>query len=196
MQLIWEAIWPSQGLYHFFTILNRVYLSEPDCNLLDIHAFALFNQKKKTAFHPYIVFITFGFYSMRLSLYLLCYFYDVILDCFPFLVLFCHISFCLLAKPERIVSSQDILHEDRELAVERNQYLILVGNLDIALCPPTIIEFLRRQTSLVPRVDVYPCLRSEPYTRGAILLDCESDFQKLWDFLTNPNHIIISSTGR
>lgn len=100
------------------------------------------------------------------------------------------------AKSERIVSSHDIIQEDRQLAVERNQYLILVGNLDIALSPPTIIEFLQRQTSLVPRVHVYPCLRSEPYTRGAILLDCESDFQKLWDFLTNPNHIIISTAGR
>ena len=74
--------------------------------------------------------------------------------------------------------------------------MILIGNVDKTLSPPTIAEFLHSQTEVLPAVYIYPCLSVEIFTRGAIVMDCEKDFQKLCDFLDNPNHIIMSSTGR
>lgn len=86
--------------------------------------------------------------------------------------------------------------EDKEFKANRNACMVLMGNLDRELCPSTVVEFLHRYTSVSARVYIFPSLPSEIYTRGAIMLDSEKDFQKLCDFLTNPNYIITSSTGR
>ncbi|XP_024635164.1 uncharacterized protein [Medicago truncatula] len=88
------------------------------------------------------------------------------------------------------------LVEDKELKGKRNVCMILMGNLDKQLCPSTAVEFLYKHTQVSASVFIFPSLSSEIYTRGAIMLRTERDFQKLCDFLTNPKHIITSSTGR
>ncbi|CAI8597906.1 unnamed protein product [Vicia faba] len=86
--------------------------------------------------------------------------------------------------------------EDIELEGKRNVCMILMGNLDKELCPSTAVDFLRKHTQVSTSVFIFSSLSSEIYTRGAIMVQTKQDFQKICDFLTNPNHIITSSTGR
>ncbi|KAJ7960233.1 SAWADEE domain containing protein [Quillaja saponaria] len=92
--------------------------------------------------------------------------------------------------------SEERRSEDLPLGGVESHFVIMLGNLDKALSPSTITEFLHRHTSVIPRVYVFPTLKQEIYTRGAIVLDCEKSIQKISEFLDNPNRIIISSTGR
>ncbi|TKY68430.1 disease resistance protein RPM [Spatholobus suberectus] len=97
-----------------------------------------------------------------------------------------------VGSPE--VSCHDM--EDRDLEGTKNVCMILIANIDRELCPSTVTEFLHRHTSVSASVFIFPSLSSEVYTRGAIMLDSEKEFQELCDFLNNPNCIITSSTGR
>ncbi|XP_073224603.1 uncharacterized protein [Cicer arietinum] len=90
----------------------------------------------------------------------------------------------------------DRTKEDKELEGKRNVWMILVGNLEKGLCSSTAVEFLQRHAQISATVFIFSSLSSEIYTRGAIMLHTEQNFHKLCDFLTNPNHIITSSTGR
>ncbi|KAK7304862.1 hypothetical protein VNO77_42754 [Canavalia gladiata] len=94
------------------------------------------------------------------------------------------------------VSSHDRRMEDRDLEGVNKVCMILIANMDKELCPYAVTEFLRKHTSVSARVFIFPSLPSEVYTSGAIMLDSEKVFQKMCDFLNNPNLIITSSTGR
>ncbi|KAG5113417.1 hypothetical protein AAZX31_13G170300 [Glycine max] len=100
------------------------------------------------------------------------------------------VKFC---SPE--VSCHD--REDRVIeGTKKNMCMILIANIGRELCPSAITEFLHRHTSVSASVFIFPNLASEVYSRGAIMLDSEKEFQKLCDFLNNPNCIVISSTER
>ncbi|XP_019457211.1 PREDICTED: uncharacterized protein LOC109357672 isoform X2 [Lupinus angustifolius] len=99
-----------------------------------------------------------------------------------------------VCSPE--VTCHDRRTEDTDLGGIKTPCMILVGNLDRELCSSTVTEFLHEHTSVSPNVFIFPSLSSEIYTRGAILLDSEKDFQKLCVFLSNPNCMITSSAGR
>nr|KYP51667.1 hypothetical protein KK1_026435 [Cajanus cajan] len=86
--------------------------------------------------------------------------------------------------------------EDEDLEGTKNVCMILIANIDKELCPLTITDFLRKHTSISARVFIFPSLSFEVYTRGALMVDSEKEFQELCDFLSNPNCIITSSTGR
>lgn len=75
-------------------------------------------------------------------------------------------------------------------------YLMLVENLEKDLTPVRLMEFVHEQVSISCRAFIFPSLSSEIYTRGYILLDSITNFEKLRGFLDNPNHIIVSSRGR
>ncbi|KAK8467663.1 hypothetical protein PHAVU_007G122046 [Phaseolus vulgaris] len=94
------------------------------------------------------------------------------------------------------VSCHDRRMEERDLEGTKNMCMILITNIDKELCPSTVTEFLRRHTSLSVRVFIFPSLSMEVYTRGAIMVHSEKEFQELCDVLNNPNCIITSSTGR
>ncbi|QCE00769.1 hypothetical protein DEO72_LG7g2059 [Vigna unguiculata] len=94
------------------------------------------------------------------------------------------------------VSCHDRRMEDRDLGGTKNVCMIMITNMDKKLCSSTVAEFLRRHTSLSVRVFIFPNLSMEVYTRGAIMVHSEKEFQELCGFLNNPNCIITSSTGR
>ncbi|XP_020231093.1 uncharacterized protein LOC109811697 isoform X2 [Cajanus cajan] len=94
------------------------------------------------------------------------------------------------------VSYHDRRMEDEDLEGTKNVCMILIANIDKELCPLTITDFLRKHTSISARVFIFPSLSFEVYTRGALMVDSEKEFQELCDFLSNPNCIITSSTGR
>lgn len=77
-----------------------------------------------------------------------------------------------------------------------NQYYILIDNLEKDLSPRSIVEFIHRQTSVTAEAYVFPSLLAESYARGAIVLDSKRSLEEIYEFLINPDHAIISSTGR
>ncbi|KAK9285816.1 hypothetical protein L1049_025017 [Liquidambar formosana] len=76
------------------------------------------------------------------------------------------------------------------------QHIVLIENLERDLSPLTIVEFIHKQTNISTQAYVFPSLSSERYTRGTIVLDCNEKLAKLYKFLENPDHVIISSRGR
>ncbi|KAG2713869.1 hypothetical protein I3843_04G186300 [Carya illinoinensis] len=92
--------------------------------------------------------------------------------------------------PERTID------EDTDFGGVENQYVILLENLDKGSSPSIVSEFIHRETAISPQVYLFLNLNSDPTTKGALMLDCEKKFQELSDFLDNPNHIILSSSGR
>lgn len=86
--------------------------------------------------------------------------------------------------------------QDRDFGGIGNYYLIFVENVEKELTPIRIMEFLRKEVSVSCQAFVFPSLSSELCTRGNILLDSRKNFEKLCNFLDNPDQIIISSRGR
>ncbi|BBN69588.1 hypothetical protein Prudu_1033S000200 [Prunus dulcis] len=74
--------------------------------------------------------------------------------------------------------------------------MIIVDSLDRGLSPLKIVEFIHKKVSISCEAFVLPCMSSEWYTRGTILVDSKTNVDKLSDFLEGPDHIIISSSGR
>ncbi|KAL2326217.1 hypothetical protein Fmac_025275 [Flemingia macrophylla] len=99
------------------------------------------------------------------------------------------VKFC---RPEVICYDM----EDRDLEGIKNVCMILIANIDRELRPSTVKEFLHRHTSVSASVFIFPSLSLEVYTRGAIMLHSEKQFQEMCDFLNNPNYFITSSSGR
>lgn len=86
--------------------------------------------------------------------------------------------------------SMNIIHENQ------GHHFILVEALEKDLRPSTIVEFIQKQTSILSKAYVYPSLLSESYTRGIIVVNCKEKLKKIYKFLDNPDHIIISYRGR
>ena len=116
-------------------------------------------------------------------------FYNIYLLTFPHISIWFLISFIWF-----IVSYDDM--KDWDLEVTKNVCMMLIANIDREFFPSTVTQFLHRHTSASARVLIFPNLSSEVHTRGAIILDSEKEFQKMCDFLNDPNCIITSSTGR
>ncbi|WOH03105.1 hypothetical protein DCAR_0522497 [Daucus carota subsp. sativus] len=77
-----------------------------------------------------------------------------------------------------------------------NHHYILIDNLEKDLSPTSVIEFIRKQTSITAEAYVFPSLLAESYTRGAIVLASKRSLEEIYKFLINPDHAIVSSTGR
>ncbi|KAK9156359.1 hypothetical protein Sjap_003839 [Stephania japonica] len=75
-------------------------------------------------------------------------------------------------------------------------HFVLIENLEKDLAPSTIEEFIKRHISIACQAHVYPCLSSETYTRGIISVESQEKLLKLYNFLRNPAHMILSSRGR
>ncbi|KAH0983930.1 hypothetical protein GBA52_011107 [Prunus armeniaca] len=79
--------------------------------------------------------------------------------------------------------------------IEGTPHMIIVDNLERGLSPLKIVEFLHKKVSISCEAFISPCMSSEWYTRGTILVDGKTNVDKLSDFLEGPDHIIISSSG-
>ncbi|PON44254.1 SAWADEE domain containing protein [Parasponia andersonii] len=77
-----------------------------------------------------------------------------------------------------------------------NYYLILIENLEKGLTPLAIMEFLRTKVPVTCQALIFPCLSSDFFMRGSILLDSKRKFEMVCNFLENPDQIIASSSGR
>ncbi|KAG8365743.1 hypothetical protein BUALT_Bualt17G0003600 [Buddleja alternifolia] len=75
-------------------------------------------------------------------------------------------------------------------------HFILIHNLEKDLTPSSIKKFIYKQTTVLPQAFIFPRVLSDPYARGAIVVDCRKKVQTIYEFLDNPNHLIVSSKGR
>lgn len=123
---------------------------------------------------------------------------NTVLEIGPPFWFFLQLSFVYMCVSEagRIGSHPESSFQDTDFGGGGNQYVILLGNLDKGLSPSMVSEFIKRETFVSPQVYICPNFTSDTSTQGALMLDCEKQFQKLSEFLDRPNQIIISSGGR
>lgn len=103
---------------------------------------------------------------------------------------------------ERLV--EDVSYMDLEQegqikinAVHRNaRYFVLVENLEKHVSPSTIVDFVRDATSVEVEAFVFLSLSSEPYTRGALVVNTLEELERLCSFMDKKDQMIISSKGR
>ncbi|CAI9782305.1 unnamed protein product [Fraxinus pennsylvanica] len=76
------------------------------------------------------------------------------------------------------------------------RYFVLIENLEKDLSPSAIGEFIYKQTSISSQIYVFPSQPSEPYARGAIVLECKEDFEKIYDLLNSSSQLVVSAKGR
>ncbi|GMI70909.1 hypothetical protein HRI_000760200 [Hibiscus trionum] len=87
--------------------------------------------------------------------------------------------------------------QDTDVGGDKKLYVILVQNLEKELSSLAVSKFIHKQTSIATQVYIFPSLPWEPYTNGVIMLNCKKDVERrLFGFLQNPNHFIVSSNGR
>ncbi|KAI7731217.1 hypothetical protein M8C21_030817 [Ambrosia artemisiifolia] len=99
--------------------------------------------------------------------------------------------------------SERLLHElsdeGRDLECEKetgsHHYLIL-ENLETDFCPLFLIDFIHEHTLVTAQAYIIPSLLSETYARAAIVVDNRTELERIYEFLNNPDHIIVSSSGR
>ncbi|KAL8519802.1 hypothetical protein ACS0TY_010659 [Phlomoides rotata] len=82
------------------------------------------------------------------------------------------------------------------LATYDDHYSILLSNLEKDITPSAIKNFIYKQTAILPEAYVFPRLLSDPFARGAIVVDCQKKVQIIYEFLGSPNHLVVSSRGR
>ncbi|KAI3467917.1 hypothetical protein Pfo_024580 [Paulownia fortunei] len=58
-----------------------------------------------------------------------------------------------------------------DLAIAEGQHFILINNLEKDLTPSSIKKFIYKQTTILPQAFVFPRLLSDPFARGAIVVD-------------------------
>lgn len=76
------------------------------------------------------------------------------------------------------------------------QYFIILNNLEKDLTASSIVDFIYEKTTVLPEARVFPRQLSDPFARGAIMVDCEKKARTIHEFLDNPDHLVVSSSGR
>lgn len=89
--------------------------------------------------------------------------------------------------------------QDKDLGGEAlNSHFILIGNLERNLSPSSIREFIYRHTFISPQAYMLPSPSTTfaPFARAVIMLDCKKQHEKVYQFLDNPDHFVVSMRGR
>ncbi|KAI3509658.1 hypothetical protein L1887_25107 [Cichorium endivia] len=92
-----------------------------------------------------------------------------------------------------------LIDQDRDMGGVKDtgfHHYIILENLEKNLSPILITEFIHEQTSITAQAYVFPSLSTETYARGAIVSNNRSKIKRIYEFINNPNHFIVSSSGR
>ncbi|XP_019194060.1 PREDICTED: uncharacterized protein LOC109188036 isoform X2 [Ipomoea nil] len=100
-------------------------------------------------------------------------------------------------ETKRTMSNHDANQDqDKDLGGETlNSHFILIGNLERTLSPSSIREFIYRHTFISPQAYIL-LSSSTPFARAVIVLDCKKQHEKVYRFLDNPDHFVVSMRGR
>ncbi|MFS8026574.1 putative SAWADEE domain-containing protein [Helianthus anomalus] len=77
-----------------------------------------------------------------------------------------------------------------------NQHYLILENLETDVCPLFLVDFIHEHTLITAQAYIIPHLLSETCARAAIVVDKKTELETIYKFLNNPNHIIVSSSGR
>ncbi|XP_027170102.1 uncharacterized protein LOC113769955 isoform X1 [Coffea eugenioides] len=109
-------------------------------------------------------------------------------------------SFCgNRAKDEERVSLGADVDEDKggyDTAESGRLHYILIDNLENDLSASSIRRFIHENTSVSPQAYLFPSRLSVPSASGAIASTSKKSLDQIYEFLINPNHLIVSARGR
>lgn len=88
------------------------------------------------------------------------------------------------------------ISDDSAAAGKHSHFFILINNLEKDLNPLTIKDFIYEKTTIIPEACVFPSRLTDPFARGAIMVDSLKKAQTVEEYLDNANHLIVSSRGR
>lgn len=78
-----------------------------------------------------------------------------------------------------------------------SHHFIILENLEKDLSPVLMKDFIYEQTSIPTHTYVFQSLSNEPYARGVIIVDSKQKLKRIHEFISNPNHFIVSTfSGR
>ncbi|KAL1563345.1 hypothetical protein AAHA92_05821 [Salvia divinorum] len=83
-----------------------------------------------------------------------------------------------------------------DLATTDDHFFILINNLEKGLTTSVIKCFIYEKTTILVEAYVFPSQVSDPFARGAIMVDSQMKAQTVYEFLDSPNHFVVSSKGR
>ncbi|CAH9091474.1 unnamed protein product [Cuscuta epithymum] len=87
--------------------------------------------------------------------------------------------------------------QDQDLGGEpSNCFFIVIGNMERSLSPASIQEFINRHACVSPEVYVLPSPLPTHFTKAVLLLDTKKKHDKVCQFLDNPDHFVVSMSGR
>ncbi|XP_023752139.1 uncharacterized protein LOC111900488 [Lactuca sativa] len=89
--------------------------------------------------------------------------------------------------------------QDRDMGGVKDtgfHHYIILENLEKNLSPVLMTEFIHEHTSITAQAYVFLSLSAETYARGALVLNSKSKLKRIYEFINNPNHFIVSSSGR
>lgn len=84
----------------------------------------------------------------------------------------------------------------KDLVTADGHFFIFINNLEKDLTPSLIKSFIYEKTTILPEVYVFPSQLTDPFARGAIMVDSQTKAQTIHEYLDSPNHFIVSSRGR
>ncbi|XP_047951608.1 uncharacterized protein LOC125196975 isoform X2 [Salvia hispanica] len=83
-----------------------------------------------------------------------------------------------------------------DLATSNDHFFIVINNLEKGLTASVIKSFIYEKTTILAEAYVFPSLVSDPFARGAIMVDSQTKAQTVHEFLDSPKHFVVSSKGR
>ncbi|XP_015082392.1 uncharacterized protein LOC107026065 [Solanum pennellii] len=89
-----------------------------------------------------------------------------------------------------------LLEDDKDLGGQcPSSHYMFIENFERNLLPSSFRDFIYEHTSVPSQAYILPC-PFMPYASGIIVVDSEDKHQKILQFLDNPAHLVVSSTGR
>ncbi|XP_023752138.1 uncharacterized protein LOC111900487 [Lactuca sativa] len=94
----------------------------------------------------------------------------------------------------------ELIDQDRDMGGVKeteSHHFIILENLEKDLSPVLMKDFIYEQTSIPTHTYVFQSLSNEPYARGIIIVDSKQKLKRIHEFISNPNHFIVSTfSGR
>ncbi|KAL4555346.1 hypothetical protein LXL04_037964 [Taraxacum kok-saghyz] len=92
-----------------------------------------------------------------------------------------------------------VIDQDKDMGGVKDtgfHHYIILENLEKNLSPVLMSEFIHEQTSITAEAHVFLSFSTETYARGAIVVNSRLKLKRIYEFINNPNHFIVSSSGR
>lgn len=120
----------------------------------------------------------------------------ILLITFPYLL-------SVTLRAGQVFSRQVFEHNDdfrvrlaSQKAPKESYFSFWIENLENDLSPSIVREFISKEVHVPSQVILYPGLLSYSSCKGSIFVRAKELAEKLFDFLFNPAHMIVSTKGR